>query len=64
VFVAGGTGVRLAVHVAVRVAVLGMAVGMIVPSVEEGNPPSIAMQYIGAVVLNDVSVGGLAETDG
>ncbi len=61
---AGGTGVRLAVHVGVRVAVLGMAVGMIVPSVEEGNTPSIAMQYIGAVVLNDVFVGGLAETDG
>lgn len=55
---------RLAVHVGVRVAVLGMAVGMYVPSLDEGNTPCTAMQYIGAVKLNDVFVGGLADAEG
>ncbi len=57
-------GVRLAVHEGVRVAVFGMAVGITVPSLDEGNTPTTAMQYTGAVMLNDVFVGGFADTDG
>ena len=57
-------GTVVAVDVRVGVAVLGMAVGITVPSLDEGYNPTTAMQYTGAVMLNDVFVGGFADTDG
>lgn len=51
-------GTVVAVAVRVGVTVLGIAVGSVPLFV--GYAPSTAMQYVGAVMLNNVFVGGLA----
>jgi hypothetical protein len=55
-------GTVVAVAVRVGVAVLGIAVGSVPLCV--GYAPSTTMQYVGAVMLNNVFVGGLADTEG